>query len=116
MKVNAFNTSDDCLNIMNGIHKKLESLHYHNKVIAVIYGTEIMLNENQVRALQVIAKETGEGSDTEWEDFIRNVKVYSGPTVKGSKHKMIFNRNGTFWNEFDPGFYDVAFKLVMEIL
>lgn len=101
------------------------------KVAATIYGRKYLLDEYQVRALQVMCKRTAEKSDADWQEFVDNVIVYNlpanptycetdgfdeddrepfefyDPNVDDEKptdiHQMIFRKDGIFENEFGCG-------------
>ncbi len=104
---------DDVCAQISGV---LRQYKYVNKVAAEIYGKLVYLNEHQVRALQVICKRKADVSEELWKEFVDNVIVYSGRTKRKSKHKMIFRKDGIFYNEFEGGFYDADAYMTFEII
>lgn len=100
---------NSCGDIYNAIDQKLESLEYHKTIPAFIYGIKCDLIEPEVRALQAIVAGM---SDEEFEEFNKNVQVWSGPKFE---HQMTFRKDGIFSDDFEPGFYDVCSKLAFEL-
>ena len=92
------------------IDEVLKKNRFRKEVNAKIYGYEMKLNEYQVRALQVILHNT---TDEHFKELTENIIIYSGPKYH---EQMIFNRNGTFKNEFEKGFYDILPNLTFQIL
>lgn len=95
------------------------------KVAATIYGRKYLLDEYQVRALQIMCKRAAEQSDEAWQEFVDNVIVYNTSAKsyyvdwdgfpdddnepfdftddQGNLkhvHKMIFRKDGCFENSF----------------
>lgn len=125
----------------NYLQAEMNQLAYENRVMCVaaeIYGEKLLLDETQVRALQVLCKRASDESDESWQEFVDNVVVYStccdnygygdmnGVTIdefefNGHVHKMIFNKDGRFNNSFDNdngeenGFYTRNSELAFEI-
>lgn len=105
------------------------NVHY---VLAEICGEQCELEEEHVRALQVMCKQAAEKSDEDWLEFVRNVIIYnSHPDYNDESlymykpyclHMMEWNKDGTFANEFDfadgslNGFFNRNSDLVFEIL
>lgn len=77
---------------------------------AEIDGEEMLLNEYEVRYLQIKAKEADD-----FEEFCRRVKVYDRKEKAGRKF-MIFRRDGCFVNDFHGSFYKVLTNLTIELL
>lgn len=94
----------------------LHALRYHHKVAAEIYGRLVYITEAEVRALQILAKRRAEESEEAFLEFCENVVVYSGASKRSSKHIMMFSVDGSFVNDFEPGFFDVNTKLAMDLL
>lgn len=94
----------------------LHKLHCHTKVAVEVYGKLVYLTEPEVRALQVLAKRKAKESAEAFLEFTSNVIVYSGASKRSSKHIMMFSVDGSFVNDFEPGFFDVNTKLEMELL
>lgn len=94
----------------------LAKMRYHQKVAAEVYGKICYLSEPEVRALQVLAKRKAEESDEAFREFTDNVIIYSHMHKRRSKHRMIFRKDGKFENDFEDGFFDVNYKLALEIL
>lgn len=128
----------------------MNELAYKNhitRVAAEIYGQKHLLDEYQVRALQVMCKRAAEESEEAWREFVDNVIVYNTEAQRywsdsdvfpedyeeefdffdyelGEQryvHKMIWNEDGSFANEFDladgssNGFYSKSADLAFEI-
>lgn len=87
-----------------------------NKVAVEIKGEVQYMTEPEIRALQVIAKRTYEESEARFNDFCKDVIVYSGRYKSKSKHQMHFCKDGYFDEEFEPGFYSVNTNLSHELL
>ena len=94
----------------------LYKLHCHTKVAAEVYGKLVYLTEPEVRALQVLAKRKAKESAKAFLEFTSNVVVYSGASKRSSKHIMMFSVDGSFVNDFEPGFFDVNYKLANELI
>ncbi len=94
----------------------LAKMRYHQKVAAEVYGKIVYLTEAEVRALQVLAKCKAKESDEAFEEFTENVIIYSHCHKRSSKHKMIFRKDGTFVNDFEPGFFDINSSLAFLVL
>jgi len=103
--------------ISSQIEKTLEEFGYKtDSVAAVIYGISCHLTENEVRALQVMAKRAAEKSDEDFLEFRKNVIIYSCHDYSDKKcHQMFFRADGRFSNEFEPGFYDISSNLAFEL-
>ena len=91
------------------IEEVLKKNKFRKEVDAEIYGYKTILNEYQVRALQVILHNT---TDEHFKELTENIIIYSGPK---NHEQMIFNRDGTFKNEFERGFYDISPNLALQI-
>ena len=102
--------------IILGIKNILKTKKFHDKVAVEIYGKLVYLKEAEIRALQIIAAYKAKISKEEFEDFIKNVIVYSNRWKTNSKHTMIFREDGIFSNEFEPGFYEVCSHLTFKLL
>lgn len=87
-----------------------------NKVAVEIYGKIMYMAEYEIRALQVLARRKAEESDESFDEFCKNVIVYSGRCKRTSKHTMTFRKDGCFSDDFDEGFYDVNALLCFELL
>ncbi len=92
------------------IDEVLKKNRFRKEVDAEIYGYRTILNEYQIRALQVILHNT---TDEHFKELTENIIIYSGPKYH---EQMIFNRDGTFENEFERGFYDIITNLTLQIL
>ena len=93
----------------------LHKMNYAYKVAADIYGKTVYITEAEVRALQVLAKRKAEESDEAFAEFTENVIVYAGPRKRSSR-KMIFQKDGSFENDFECGFFDVNTQLAAMLL
>lgn len=91
------------------INEVLQKNRFHKEVDAEIYGYKMKLNEYQVRALQVILHNT---TDEHFKELTENIIIYSGHKYH---EQMIFNRDGTFQNYFERGFYDISPNLAFQI-
>lgn len=89
---------------------------YCPKIAAEINGKVLYLTEGEVRALQIIAKEKAEESDEAFEQFCKDVIIYSNAHKKSSKHTMIFRKDGNFENDFECGFFSATSYMALEIL
>ena len=94
----------------------LAKMRYHSKVAAEVYGRVCYLTEAEVRALQVLAKRKAEESDEAFKEFTENVIIYSHCRKRKSKYRMVFQKDGSFENDFEDGFFDINSKLALEIL
>jgi hypothetical protein len=103
--------------ISHQIDETLKEFGYKtDNVAAMIYGVRCHLTENEVRALQVMAKRAAEKSEEDFLEFRKNVIVYSCNDYSDKKcHQMFFREDGRFSNEFNPGFYDVSSNLAFEL-
>lgn len=101
--------------IRNAINKELASVHYINKVAVDIYGKIHYLTAAQVRALQVVAAKLANTDREAYEDFKKNVVVYSGRDITHSEHVMHWRDNGFdngfFEDNFQKGFYSIGYDL-----
>ena len=88
---------------------------YYPKIAAEINGKILYLNEGEVRALQIIAKQKAEESDEAFEQFCKDVIIYSHVKKRISKHKMIFRKDGKFANEFECGFFSANSEMAFEL-
>lgn len=87
------------------------------KTIAVeISGKLLYMTEGEVRALQILAKEAALESKEAFEDFCKNVIVYSNYNKRKSKYTMTFTKSGNFLEEFENGFFTANDKMAAEIL
>lgn len=94
---------------------ELINVQYVNKVAVDVYGKIYYLDEAHVRALQVVAAKLAATNKEAFEDFKKNVIVYSGRDITHSNHVMYWQDNGKFIKTFDKGFMttndDLAVKL-----
>lgn len=81
-----------------------------------IYGELYHLTEKEVRALQVIAKRKAKKSEEAFNEFCKNVIVYSSDCKETALHTMHFRKDGCFSDEFEEGFCDTCANLAFEIL
>lgn len=88
---------------------------YVKTIAAEIYGKVLYLTEGEVRALQIMAKEKAEESDEAFDEFCENVIVYSNVKKKISKHKMKFQKDGSFENDFENGFFSACAFMAIKI-
>jgi stalled ribosome rescue protein Dom34 len=97
------------------INKELAAVHYINKVAVDIYGKIYYLDEAHIRALQVVAAKLAATDKEAFEDFKKNVVVYSGRDITHSSHVMYWQDNGKFIRTFQKGFYTANDYLVEEL-
>ena len=97
--------------IYSAILKELAGVHYINKVAVDIYGKIYYLTEAQVRALQIVAAKLANTDKKAFEDFKKNVVVYSGRDITHSEHIVHWRDNGFFEDNFQEGFYSVGYDL-----
>lgn len=88
---------------------------YVKTIAAEIYGKILYLTEGEVRALQIMAEEKAEESDEAFNEFCENVIVYSNVKKKISKHKMKFQKDGSFENDFENGFFSACALMAIKI-
>lgn len=116
----------------------LANMKHTTRVAAEIYGQKYLLDEYQVRALQILCKRAAEDGDDAWKEFTEKVLVYNTDAeifytddgiefdftdAEGNEktvHKMIFTKSGRFANEFtedeyDNGFFTRAANLAFEL-
>lgn len=103
--------------ISSQIERTLEEFGYKtDSVAAKIYGIYRHLTENEVRALQIMAKRAAEKSEDDFLEFRKNVIVYSCNDYSDETcHQMFFREDGKFSNEFNPGFFDISCNLALEL-
>lgn len=94
----------------------MRGYNYSPKIAAEIGGKILYLTEGEVRALQIMAKQKAEESDEAFEDFCKNVIVYSNFKKRTSKYKMVFQKNGLFEKDFECGFYSACVRMSLELL
>lgn len=87
-----------------------------NKVAVEIKGKLVYMAEYEIRALQVLAARKAKESKEAFDEFCRDVVVYSGRYKRTSDHTMTFREDGCFSNDFEEGFFDVNTNLVFEIM
>jgi len=109
IKTNLDFTKRDAINA--AILNELIDVQYFNKVTVEIYGKICHMDEAQVRALQVVAAKLSNADKNAFEDFKRNVVVYSGSNIKDSNHVMGWQNNGLFVQGFQKGFYSADNEL-----
>ena len=97
--------------VYSAMLKELADVQYFNKVAVDIYGKVYYLDEAQVRALQVVAAKLSNTDKIAFEDFKRNVVVYSGKSIDQSKHEMGWENKGFFIRSFQKGFYNADNEL-----
>lgn len=97
--------------IRSAVLKELANVHYINKVAVDIYGKIHYLTEAQVRALQLVAAKLANTDKEAFEDFKKNVVVYSGRDITHSKHVVHWRDNGSFEDNFQGGFYSAGYDL-----
>lgn len=102
--------------IMSQAHKIMFKYGYSKTVAAEIRGKLLYLTEGEVRALQIMAKQKAEESEEAFKEFCDEVVVYSGCKKRSSKHRMIFQEDGCFKNEFENGFFSACAMMSLELL
>ena len=83
---------------------------YRTTTPAYIRGERVELTEVEVRMVQVLCNQADD-----FEQFCKDYQIFS-VDGKGGEYLMEFQRSGTFWNEFYPGFYDTCCYLSLEIM
>lgn len=106
----------DYREVMSEAHKIMRKHGYTKTVAAEIYGKILYLTEAEARALQIVAMQKAKESDESFKEFCDNVIIYSGCKKRSSKHKMIFQKNGLFENEFEKGFFSACGNMAIELL
>lgn len=91
--------------------KELVNVNYINKVAVDIYGKIYYLTEAQVRALQIVAAKLANTDKEAFENFKKNVVVYSGRDITHSEHVVHWRDNGFFEDNFQEGFYSIGYDL-----
>ena len=91
--------------IRRAIRKELTNIHYINKVAVDIYGKIEYLTKDEVRALQIVAAKLANFDKKAFEDFKKNVIVYSGRDITHSSHVVHWTNKGCFEDDFQIGFY-----------
>lgn len=91
--------------------KELVNVNYINKVAVDIYGKIYYLTEAQVRALQIVAAKLANTNKEAFENFKKNVVVYSGRDITHSEHVVHWRDNGFFEDNFQEGFYSIGYDL-----
>ena len=94
---------------------ELINAQYVNKVAVDVYGKIYYLDEAHVRALQVVAAKLAATNKEAFEDFKKNVIVYSGRDITHSNHVMYWQDDGKFIRTFQKGFYTANDYLVEEL-
>ena len=94
---------------------ELINVRYVNKVAVDVYGKIYYLDEAHIRALQVVAAKLAATDKEAFEDFKKNVVVYSGRDITHSKHVMHWQPNGKFIETFDKGFMTTNDELVEKL-
>ena len=94
---------------------ELINVQYVNKVAVDVYGKIYYLDEAHVRALQVVAAKLAATNKEAFEDFKKNVIVYSGRDITHSNHVMYWQDNGKFVQTFQRGFYTADDNLTEEL-
>ena len=97
--------------IRRAIRKELTNIHYINKVAVDIYGKIEYLTKDEVRALQIVAAKLASSDKEAFEDFKKNVIVYSGRDITHSNHVMHWTNNCGFEENFEKGFYSSCYLL-----
>ena len=100
---------------MSQAHKIMFKYGYSKTVAAEIRGKILYLTEGEVRALQIIAKQKAKESEKAFKEFCEEVVIYSGCKKRSSKHRMIFQKNGLFENEFEKGFFSACGNMAIEL-
>lgn len=109
-------TRKDYRAIMSQVHKVMRKFDCCKTVAAEIRGKLLYLTETEVRALQIIAKQKAEESEEVFKEFCEDVVIYSGCKKRSSKHRMIFQKNGCFENEFEKGFFSACGMMAIELM
>lgn len=109
-------TRKDYRTIMSQAHKIMFKYGYSKTVAAEIRGKVLYLTEGEVRALQIMAKQKAEESEEAFKEFCEEVVIYSGCKKRSSKHRMIFQKDGCFKNEFEKGFFSACAMMSLELL
>ena len=94
---------------------ELINVQYVNKVAVDVYGKIYYLDEAHIRALQVVAAKLAATDKEAFEDFKKNVVVYSGRDITHSKHVMHWQTNGKFVETFGKGFMTANDELVVKL-
>lgn len=89
---------------------------YCPKIAAEINGKLLYLTEGEVRALQLIARDKANESDEAFEQFCKNVVIYSNTTKRKSGYTMIFRKDGMFKNDFECGFMTAVCLMTFDLL
>ena len=100
--------------IRSAINKELAAVHYINKVAVDVYGKIHYLTKAQVKALQVVAAKLANTDKEAFEDFKKNVVVYSGRDITHSSHVMHWTNRGHLGllkEDFEEGFYSSDYDL-----
>ena len=109
-------TRKDYRVIMSQAHKIMREFGYCKTVAAEIRGKLLYLTEGEVRALQIMAKQKAEESEEAFKEFCDEVIVYSGCKKRSSKHRMIFQKDGCFKDDFENGFFSACAMMSIELL
>ena len=109
-------TRKDYRGIISQAHKIMREFGYCKTVAAEIRGKLLYLTEGEVRALQIMAKQKADESEEAFKEFCEEVVIYSGCKKRSSKHRMIFQKNGYFENEFDKSFYNACAQMAIELM
>lgn len=109
-----FSNQNDC--IMKELQEQLRDFIskrggiYRATTPACIRGERVELTEVEVRMVQVLCSQTDD-----FEQFCKDYQIFSIDR-EGGEYLMEFRKDGIFYNEFYPGFYDTCFYLTIEIL
>lgn len=98
------------------IRKELAAVHYINKVAVDVYGKIEYLTKDEVKALQIVAAKLANNDKEAFEDFKKNVIVYSGRDITHSTHQMHFNNRGYFEEDFEKGFYSSDYDVLVHLM
>lgn len=90
--------------------------NYVKKIAVEINGKLLYLTEGEVRALQLLARQKADESDEAFEQFCKDVVVYSNFQKRKSKYTMKFQKDGCFANEFECGFFNANAHMACELL
>ena len=109
-------TRKDYRIIISQAHKIMREFGYCKTVAAEIRGKLLYLTEGEVRALQIMAKQKADESEEAFKEFCEEVVIYSGCKKRSSKHRMIFQKDGCFKNDFDKNFYNACVQMAIELI
>lgn len=97
--------------IRAAINKELANVHYINKVAVDIYGKIYHLTTTQVTALQLVGTKLANSDKQAFEEFRKNVVIYSGRDITHSDHVMHLQYSGFFGESFQKGFFTAYYDL-----